>query len=284
MSHRRKLVLPSALSLFFVSASVVYGQAGAPSYYDQLKYNFTSPTTYPSSVSAFANPAVLGMLPGEDYHVTWTASQNDYTSFTEYGIFVGWPRLGFGFIRNRVLLDDGRDAKVEDYRLGLSDTRKGTSLGIAYGWSTGTDVAKRSDLLQLGFAQRFWKFATLGAAGNFAFNDGDRTGLFDVSIRPLFNHWITVFGDFELPRGISIEEAPWSVGTRVELIRGVPLTGRYFKDEGFAVSLSVSFGIRWRVGYQPRFDTEGNGIDANADVRFGFPERSILEEFFDYFG
>jgi protease-4 len=118
-------------------------------------------------------------------------------------------------------------------------------------------------------------------AGTFSTEKDDQSGLADLAVRPLGNHRLTLFGDLELPKGISFTDAPWSAGAMMEVVDGVKLVGRYFEDESFALSLAYSFGGgvksgRLRGTASPRFDKNNDHLYTNYGVRIGFAERNVI--------
>ena len=264
------------------------GNTNIPSYYSLLDYNLTSPSTWATAVGGFANPGVYQMLPGGEAQFFWTDQNQDILSgWRNWGLFLGGENIGFGTVYNRVPHPDGEgEVSVTDYRLALSAGNKNASLGAAYGWS-GKDgeIFGRTRVIQLGTVQRWSKYASFGLAGVFSTETRDQSGLFDLGIRPLGNQTLALFGDLELPRGVSLQDAPWSLGAVVEWPAGLRLIGRYYEDETWALAIAYAFGGAMNTGHlglsaQPRFDSDNKVAYTNWGFRLGYPERGFIGEHF----
>jgi protease-4 len=264
------------------------GSSKIPSYYQQLSFDLTSPTTWATAVGGYANPGVYTMMPGGEMEYYWSDQNQDLvTGWRHWGLFTGGEHLGFGAVHNRLPTADGTGTvSVTDYRLGLSVGNKSASLGAAYGWSGGDkDAFGRTRVIQIGTAQRWNRYVTFGAAGIFSTEERDQSGLFDVGVRPLGDERIALFGDLELPRGVSLKNAPWSAGAMFEWPAGLRLVGRYYENESWTLGLAYSFGGgvgtgHLRVSGSPRFDKNSDVAFTNWGVRLGYPERGFIGEYF----
>ncbi len=263
------------------------GTSNIPSYHQQLDFNLTSPSTWATATGGFANPGVFTMLPGGEAEFFWTDQNLDVLSgWRRWGLFLGSENIGFGAIYNRLPDAAGVTASVTDYRLSFSFGDQSSSLGLAYGWSGGDkDLFGRTRVIQLGTVQRWNEYVSFGAAGIFSTEERDQSGLFDLGVRPLGNHILSLFGDLELPRGVGLKDAPWSVGAMLEWLDGVRLFGRYYDNESWSLSLAYTFGGGMNTGHlkvsgSPRFNTESDVAYTNWGFRLGFPERSVIGEHF----
>jgi protease-4 len=246
-----------------------------PSYYSLLRHNLTSPGARATSIGGYANPAFYGMLPGGESWFSWI----DQDSLTNWGLFLGAPHIGFGVVRNELPLGNGEVAGVNDYRFGLSGGTKDATFGLGYGWSGGDgDLVGRSSHIQAGAARRFGRYVSVGLAGSFATEKSYQSGLFDVAVRPLGDPALTVFADAELPKGVSLSDAPWSVGAMADLGPGFQLTGRYFEDQSYALSIGCSFDVFGFFG-SPRFNADDERTETVYQARIGYPQRNGLGEY-----
>lgn len=270
------------LLLLAVTAAPTFAQtntmSSVPSYYSLLQWDLTSPSAYSTSAGGYANPAVYGTMPGGEAQFSWTDVDNDFGSLGDWGLFLGGPHIGFGVIRNEIPLGGGQVAGVNDMRIALSGMEHNTSMGMGFGWSTGDNEAVgRSSIFQIGLVHRFGRYVSLGASGDFAFNNGNQQGLFDVGVRPLGTEMVTVFGDMCLPKGVSFQDAPWSAGAMLEPVAGLQLIGRYFEDESYTVSLGFGFGAMGLFG-TPRFDQDNDRTNTTYQIRSGYPQQSFFME------
>lgn len=252
--------------------------APIPSYYDQLQFNLTSPTAFSTAIGGYANPAVYGTLPAEELIYSWSDEGNSFSNMGNWGLFFGAENIGFGVVRSKMQLTD-RLAEVNDWRLSLSGEEHGLSVGLGFGWTSGDkDLANRSTVGQVGVAHRYSRYASLGLVGNFALNKSFQSGLIDFAVRPLGTQMLTVFADYELPKGVSVSDAPWSVGAMADIGPGLHVAGRYFEDDRFSFSIGMAFGFGPRLTGSPRFDKDGGTTNTTYEIRMGWPDHSWLEE------
>lgn len=271
-----------ALLFFAVAAAAGIAHANTeppiPSYYSSLRFNLTSPSAYVSSTAGFYNPAAYGMLDGGEIIFSWSDKNNQFTSMDQWGLYFGGKNLGFATQRSRVPLQTLGEGYVNDNRLGLAWGNRNTTIGYGFGWTTADkNEAARSTLLQAGVVQRFGRFGSMGLVGTFATEKGYQQGLIDLAVRPFGTPVLTMFADGELPTGVALKDAPYSVGAMVEPVPGFQFIGRYFEDETY--SLSVGFvlgglGIRGT----PNYDKDNNTASTNYEIRTGYPRRSFFEE------
>lgn len=264
------------------------GTTNIPSYYRHLDFNLTSPGTWATATGGYANPGVYSMMQGGEAEFFWTDQNLDVLpGWRRWGLFLGTEHLGFGTVYNRIADPAGNGTvSVRDYRLGLSLGDKRVSLGVAYGWSGGArDAFGRTRVIQVGTVQRPNRYVSIGAAGIFSTEQRDQSGLFDVGIRPLGDHVLSLFGDLELPRGVGLKDAPWSVGAMVEWPAGLRLIGRYLDDESWNLTIAYTFGGAVNTGHlrlagSPRFNSESDVAYTNWGIRLGYPERGFIGEYF----
>ena len=255
-----------------------------PSYYDQLRYNLTGPGARATSISGYANPAFYGMLPGRETWFTWADPEapDNQGGMKNWGLFLGAPNIGFGVVRNEIALGDGKTAGVNDYRFALSGGNKNGTLGLSYGWSGGDgDLVGRSSLIQAGATQRFGRYASVGLVGNFATEKSYQSGLIDLAVRPLGDPMLTVFADAELPKGVSVSDAPWSVGAMLDVGPGLQLTGRYFDDDNYAFSIGYTLDVLGFFG-SPQYVKDrvpSPYAETLWGVRAGYPQRDVLTKY-----
>jgi len=288
-----KRILTAALLLSAFVAQLPAARAASfesiPSYYQQLDFNLTGPTSMPEAVGGYANPAVYALMPGAEAEYYWSSFDSDeFQDVGRWGLFLGLKNLGFGVTHTRAPFSSG-EASVTDYRVGLGGGTRAFTFGLGYGWSGGDEsVFGREDLMQVGAGYRPMRYLSLGGVWDFGTQSGARRELYDVGVRPLGDERLTVFGDVELARagGDYQDHPPYSVGAMVEIPAGLKLIGRYYDDnlaadEGFSLALAYSFGGGFGQGVARgsaavRFDSDNNHAYTNWGVRLGFPERSEM--------
>jgi hypothetical protein len=243
-------------------------QSAVPSSYELNRFNLTSPTALPTPSGGFTNPAVYGMLNDFTGQISWRNNDDRINTSDSWGFFTGaGERIGFGIIESEVPLEDGTTDKVQDMRIALVDHHWRTNVALAYGWSRGADEAVgRSEVLQVGMTHMIGRWAAVGAVGNFALDSPDRSGFFEVSMRPVGKS-LTFFADAELPRGISASDAPWSAGVLFKGIPGVNVSSRYYSDESYYLSVGFKFYGLWLTG-SPEYQRNDGRTATTYDVRF----------------
>jgi protease-4 len=278
---KRSIVRLWVVAFVATAGASTHAQAQSiPSYYEALQWNLTSPSAFSTSAGGYANPAVYGTLPGGEAQFSWTDIDNDFGKLGDWGFFLGGPHIGFGVIRRETPFDTtGQVAGVNDLRIALSPGQMhGTSVGFGFGWSTGDeDLIGRSSIFQFGLVHRFGRHASMSLSGDFALNSGEQQGLFDVAVRPLGDQRLTVFADAMWPSHVSFSDAPWSAGAMVEPIPGLQLTGRYFENESYTLSLGFAFGSLGLFG-TPRFDQDSERANTTYQIRTGYPQRCFVEK------
>lgn len=262
-------------------ATTAQAQAPAPpipSYYDQLQFNLTSPTAFSTAIGGYANPAVYGLLPGGETIYAWSDKDKKFSELGDWGLFLGGSHLGFGLTRSKFTPTAGGELGVTDWRIALADEHEGTSVGLGFGWTTGDKgLANRSNIFQVGIAQRFGGYVSFGLSGDFALQESYNKGLLDVAIRPLASDLLVLFGDWELPGGVAAKNSPWSLGAMADIGPGIQLAGRYFDDHSFSFSVDFLFGPGPRLAGSPRYNSDGDHTNTTYEVRLGFPDPSIIE-------
>ncbi len=255
-----------------VSTASNYGPI--PSYYDQLQYNLTGPGTRATSISGYANPAFYSMMPGSELNYSWTGEDE----LKNWGLFLGGTNAGFGMVRSDLPVGDGVYAGVYDYRVALSGGTRNATVGVSFGWSGGDkDLVGRSQVIQVGAAQRFGRYVSLGLVGNFATQASYQSGFFDIAVRPTGKQLLTLFADYELPKGLAASDAPWSVGAMVDVGPGLQLTGRYFESEEWSLGIGYAFDVFGFTG-APRFNKDNKSDRTIYQIRTGFAQRDVLTE------
>jgi protease-4 len=281
MNRYTARAVPLVLIIMFALSAVSGAEtlSTIPSYYSLLDFNLTSPGARATAVGGFANPAVYQMLPGSELDYFWSDEDAQLKSINRWGLFFGTEHLGFSALRSAGPYAPREGLSVVDYRLSLSMGDRTSSLGLAFGWSSGDEEAfGRTRVLQAGTMRRFGRYVSLGLAGTFSLQRDDRIGLADLAVRPLGNDLLTVFGDAEMGKDTRLKDARWSAGAAAEVVPGVCLIGRYFDDESFAFSLGFSFGAAGAAAGL-RYDQDGDFSHAVYGVRLGYSERNVFDSY-----
>lgn len=247
--------------------------ATIPGYHIHSKYLLASPGAMGMGLYGYVNPALLTYLHQPDMYFTWSDARDDWSDFDGWGFFGGVPALNMGF---GVIRDQMEVGSSYDYRLSFAGGKPRASVGLQYNWSAGSNrTLDRSDFFSVGWLGRPNRYLSLGAVGQFSTTSGDNQGIFDAAVRVLGNERLTVFADYAIQRGMSMEDAPWSAGVILEMLPGIRLTGRYFDTEAFTVGLSFSAGHAGAAG-QALWDDESKHGYNTYGVRTGAFDRNVL--------
>jgi len=260
--------------IILISAASLSASTSIPRYHSQYDFLLASPASMGYGLYGYANPAVLSQVEQTDLLFGWRGTSDDFSDFDRWGLFSGFPMLGFGVIK-----DESDSGRVWDYRLTTAFGGKGGSLGIGYGWTTGDESAYcRSSVVTVGTLMRPNRYLSIGLSGIFATTGSGKEGLFDIGIRPLGNEILTFFGDYAPQNGDTFKNAPWSAGLVLEALPGIRLTGRYFNDH--QVTLGLNFSLA-RIGLsaQGRSDTKQEHSYNTYTVRVGAMDRNVFRTY-----
>jgi len=266
----RKTILTVA-SLIILTGVVGAQYYAIPPYYQQNDYLMASSGVYYDGLLGFTNPANLSFLRGSEARYYWSANERNGLALNNWGLFLAAPHLGFGMLRQ-----DMGNLKSTDYRLSISMGGDRASLGLGYGWSSANiENLENEKIFHSGLIVRPMKYLSVGLIGDFSFESDAAQGVAELGVRPLGTRRLTVFGDFAMQNKTRFNDAPWSAGAIYEIIPGIDVVGRYFKDESITVGMTFNFGYG-------SFSTQGHYNDDqkhqfdNYCVRLGEMRPSFL--------
>jgi protease-4 len=259
---------------FLILAVSVYAD-GIPDYYSRYNLLYGPPSAYGSGMAGFVNPANLTLLNAPEMDFYWTAKEDDSLFSDHWGLFTGFPHFGIGVQTQKM-----DTLRVTNYKIGAGFGSKSTAFGIGYGWSGGDKNASgRERIISAGSIIRPCRHFSLGTVGNFSLESSMHEWVFDVGIRPLGTSKLTLFGDMAMQKGVGFGDAPKSAGAAVEVVSGISLIGRYFKDKTFTVGLTINHGFSG-MGGQSHFDTKQKYSYTTYHTRAGEYMPSIFPKLF----
>jgi len=244
-------------------------------YYSRNNFLFAPAGAFQDVLVGFANPANLALLHAPEFRFHWSTDGTDATSFNDWGIFSGVRGFGFGVLRQHA-----SGLRVTDYRLSTAFGSQSLALGFAYGWSSGDEKAfGRENLFSTGAIIRPNRYLSLGLIGNFFTQSSAKEGIAEIGVRPLGTARLTLFADGALQKKMKLDAAPWSAGVVAQLVPGVHLVGRYFKDDAFTLGLSLNFG-KSGIAAQAHFNEDQNHSYNSYMIRSGGSQPSIFQTHF----
>jgi len=248
-----------------------YGQLSFPSYYETTEFAFASPGALKFGLYGYDNPALLTYLHQPDLLFTWSDAEGKWSDFNRWGIFAAVPNFGFAVVKTKT-----PSASVTDYRLSTGFGERAFSTGLSFGWSGGDrGQFGRSNTLSLGTLVRPSQRISFGLVGTTATSGDASEAVADVAARPLANELVTVFADYAIRTGQSLQKGNWSAGVAMEPLSGIRIIGRYFDTKAFAVGVDFSLG-RTGLSTKATYDRDGHHNYNTYGIRLGAYDRTVL--------
>lgn len=245
--------------------------AALPGYDLNREYAGASPGGLGVGLYGYDNPALLTYLHQPDLLFVTHDGYGRFQDFNNWGLFAAAPGLGFGVVHQ-----EAGPYSINDYRITSAVGNRRFGIGLGYGWSSGALAQYgRTRVVTLGALYRPNPFLSLGMSGILATSGGAREGTVDLALRPLGTPLLTLFGDVTAVRGIELEDSPWSAGAVLEVLPGVRLSGRYYRDGSFSAGLNLSLGHAG-VQSQAHFSDSADYSYSTYGVRLGAQDRSLL--------
>jgi protease IV len=242
-----------------------------PDYYNHNPYLIGSASAFEDGLVGFVNPANLALLKKAESRYFWTTESADASDFNHWASFNAVPSLGFGIEHWKY-----GAYHVNDYRLGLGFGDDEFAAGLSYGWSSGDDeILGREKLLIAGTIIRPSKYFSLGLIGNFSLESSAKEGVAEIGVRPMGSSLLTLFADGALQKETSFGDAPWSIGSAVEVAPGIKLVGRYFENKTFTAGITVNFG-HIGIASQGHYDKDKDLTYYTHSIRSGGLQPSIF--------
>jgi len=286
-----KTTLMTILSALILVTNLSYGQLYSdrgfdrkiPGYYSQTDFLMTSPSVFQEGLLGFVNPANLNFLkyPETRYYYTADGGRDGTfphieTYFKDWAAIFAVPHLSFGMINHEF-----GEFETTDYQISLGTGTAGYAVGMAYGWSSSDiDSLRHERIYKTSLIARPVKYLSLGLIVEYSIQSNSQQGVADIGIRPFGNSRLTLFGDMAMREKTKFNEAPWSAGAAIEIIPGINLTGRYFRDESITAGLTINFG-KASIGSQLYFDDKQEHTQRAYSYRIGGLRPSVFPALVD---
>ena len=259
----------------FISALSQTTQRSFLHYYQLRNISQTAPSAFKFGLYGFENPAVTSYLHDNDYLLLY--SQNFNSSINDYnlGFFSGSPFGGAGLLYTRL-----GDNSVIDYRASFAFGDRNLALGLGYGFVGGDkSFFGRSNTIHAGLLSRSNPYLSIGISGTFALDKNEYETAYELAFRPIKNYPLTFYGDLALFNNQNLEAAEWSAGVSFEVVDGLRLNGRYFKDKTIALGVDLSFG-KFGVATSGLRNQDNDYSKYSFALRFGAEDRTIIKDIF----
>ena len=267
----KKIIIITFLLISTIS-SVYAQQKSFLTYRDMKDFLFTSPGAFKFGLYGFENPAMTSYLHDQDLMFITSNQPNNKYDFKRFGVFTGNPYSGFG-----AFINSDSIGSVVDWRYNFSFGNRVFSMGLGYGFVGGDkSYYGRSNTLHFGMLIRPKEYLSLAYALTYGIEKGDNESVFDVAARPFQSVPITFFGDLSLYDHESMEDGAWSAGMLWELLDGLRISARYFKDKSFSMGLDISLGTSG-IGSVSGFDDSQKYAYTSIALRSGALDRTVID-------
>lgn len=267
----------SIILLAFANTALFSQQLSFMSYRDLGIYQHTSPSGFRTGLYGFDNPALLSYnnTDGETMFA-FTNPQLDGFNIKNWALFNQNGNFGSAMIRT-----EANGHTVYDYRFSLNLFKSQYSaLGFSYGFVGGEkSYFKRSNSLGIGYLLRPNRYMSFSYYVNTALDKEETEQVLDVGFRPIPNYLVTFFGDYVWNSNNKFKNGNWSAGVNWEIIDGLRLTGRYFENKSFSLSLDLSFRY-YGAGSINGISNDGKLSYNTNYIKLGGPDRSIIQDIF----
>jgi len=275
---RFSAVLLLLLSLA-VPADAGSGDLALNEYATESEFLPTSPGVMGGAAGAFVMPAAWATNDRAGAAFWWNDRDISGSSLENWGLSMG-RTLGLAVQHRTYGFPEAGlpSAGVTDWQLGLATGDRSSAAAVAWRWSTG-DAAEvgREKALVLSTIHRPGRGLSLGLNGVFSVDSAAREGLVDVGLRPFGSPWITLFGDYALRNGQSLDEGDWGVGASLRPVPGIQLGVRLreFDDD---VRLTMAAGVTLGFGgvhVMPAYDPDGERMFTSYLVETDGPRAPV---------
>jgi protease-4 len=271
------------LMIFLLNSTLIFAQQGFLSYYELKDFMQASPGAFKYGLYGYFNPATTTYLNEPDMLFTWSQGNKDMGINKKWGIFMASPKQDFLAMQMPssgygILAETDGDKSVYNFRYSFGMGNRIFNLGFGFGYSFG-DVKyfNRSGILFLGGLLRPMRELSIGLQRTFAFEKSGGESVVELAIRPIGTYPFALFADAAMFDNQSIKNANWSTGVSWEVLDGLRLNGRYFKDKSLSLSMDISLG---NIGFtsSSQFDKEQKYAYNSYSVRLGASDRTFVDD------
>ena len=189
----------------------------------------STPSVTGGGLGAYFNPASWATVGRSEFDFWWSDESVRENSLDNWGLSFG-KNLGFSMQQRTVDQGLGNSDRIMDYQLGIAGGDRRAYAGLAWKWSAGDDDdLERGSGLSLGTIMRPSEALSFGMSGFFENAIDPDEGIFDVGVRPFGKPLLTLFGDYSIHNGQTLDEGNWGAGAELRPIPGLH-AGVRFRD------------------------------------------------------
>lgn len=259
----------------FISLLCQNTQRSFLDYYQLRNIAQSAPSAFKFGLYGFDNPAISSYLHDNDYLLLHSRNFNSNQDDYNWGFFTGSPFGGSGLLYTRL-----GDKSIIDYRTSFAFGDRNLALGLGYGFVGGDKgFFRRSNTIHAGLLSRSNPYLSIGISGTFALDKNEYETVYELAFRPIKNYPLTFFGDLALFNNQNLEAAQWSSGVSFEVIDGLRINGRYFKDKTITLGLDLSLG-KFGISSSGLRNQDNDYSKYSFSLRFGAEDRTIIRDIF----
>jgi protease-4 len=276
------------ISLLLIGASTLFAQGRPtdfPAYGLRGDYLISTPGTYGGAAGAVWNPAAWAAMPDDEIVFQWDDRNIADKNLENWGLFAGGDGFGASMQRHYFRVADSSNSnrlyRVDDYSVGVGGGPRDYYWGVSYNWARGaTAQARRDHHITVGNIWRPCPRLSLGGATSFGLGGGDYRGLFDLGVRPLSTHRLTIFGDASAGDRDTWNSMQYGAGAEVMPVDGLRLALKWTRPTADTdnATLSLSMGVNIDgLGFHaiPHLDNDNKKSYTGYLIRLGNSEPSF---------
>ncbi|MBC8425419.1 S49 family peptidase [bacterium] len=231
------------------------------------------------AAGAFANPAAWAAAGRTSSAFWWNDANRPDHHLDNWGLSIG-RRLGLAVRHATYPTGSAGFTGVTDWQVGLAGGDRRHYGAIAWRWSTGGGAEiPREKALAVGQIWRPGRALAVGLAGVESMESDARHGSLDLALRPFGQPWFTVFGDYVLRGGETLDGGRLGGGLTVQPLPGLRLGLRLREDPAgddrvATYSLGLTLGRRGFTAL-PTYDADSDRLHTTYLLETDAPRAPI---------
>jgi protease-4 len=199
-----------------------------------------SPGGARAGLYGYVNPAMLTYVDEMESVFTWSDETAIAGAANDWGLYTGLPHLGFG-MADRAVPTGGEGYR--EYRLALAGGDRTHGVGLAYGWANGgTWLVRPPNVFVIGSLIRPSPSLSIGLTLTSTPSASAREGAADLSLRPLADDRLTLFGTAAASNDRAGGERFWRTGATLTPLPGLSVSAGYRDDGTVTAGVHVNLG------------------------------------------
>ncbi len=278
-----KKLIVFILLIFTFQSSIFCQSPKFLSYYELTDFLQASPGAFKYGLYGFINPSATTYLNSSDFLFVYSERNKEIMQGSRWGLFLGNPQTeilslslpssGFG-----ILSESDSNKSVYNLRYSWGFGNRIINFGYGIGYTFGDkDHFQRGGITFIGGLLRPIPQLSIGLQRTFAFEGGNGESVAEIAVRPIGSYPMAFYADASMFDNQNLKNVNWSAGLSWEIIDGLRLNGRYFKDKTFNIAVDLSFG-HFGFASQHHFNDKQKNIYNSYYVRAGALDRTFINK------